>query len=79
MGNKVIKIRLHNAETIKKFINVVRNFASDVDIITERAVFDAKSLLGVYSLNLSESTYVRILTDNISEFQEFDMAMEEFK
>lgn len=79
MGNKVIKIRLHNAETIKKFINVVRKFASDVDIITERAVFDAKSLLGVYSLNLSESTYVRILTDNINEFQEFDMAMEEFK
>lgn len=79
MGNKVIKIRLYNAETIKKFINVVRKFASDVDIITERAVFDAKSLLGVYSLNLSESTYVRILTDNINEFQEFDMAMEEFK
>lgn len=79
MENKVIEIRLHNADTIKKFINVVRNFVSDVDIITERAVFDAKSLLGVYSLNLSGSTYVRIITDNTEEFQKFDMAMEEFK
>lgn len=79
MENKVIEIRLHNADTIKKFIEVVRKFASDIDIITERAVFDAKSLLGVYSLNLSGSTYVRIITDNTEEFQKFDMAMEEFK
>lgn len=78
MNDKTIKVRLHNTETIKKFVQVVRGFISDVDIMTEHAVLDAKSIMGIYALNLYDDTYVRIISDNINELREFDSAMEEF-
>lgn len=78
MNDKTIKVRLHNIETIKKFVQVVRGFISDVDIMTEHAVLDAKSIMGIYALNLYDDTYVRIISDNINELREFDSAMEEF-
>lgn len=79
MTNNAIKIRLHNADAIKKFVNVVRDFVSDINIMTDRSCLDAKSIMGVYTLNLSDDTYVEIISDNISEIRMFDAAMEEFK
>ena len=79
MDNKKIKINLNDASKIKEFINVARSFMSDIDIMTERAVVDAKSVLGIYALNLSDDTYVRIVSDNVSECRNFDAAMEEFR
>lgn len=79
MNDKAIKVRLHNADTVKRFIQVVRGFMSDIDIMTDHAILDAKSIMGVYALDLSEDTYVKILSDSIDELREFDSAMEEFK
>ena len=79
MSDKAIKVRLHNAETIKKFVQVVRGFMSDVDIMTEHAILDAKSIMGLYALDLYDDTYVKLISDNINELREFDAAMEEFK
>ena len=79
MDNKKIKINLNDASKIKEFINVARSFMSDIDIMTERAVADAKSALGIYALNLSDDTYVRIISDDVNECRNFDAAMEEFR
>ena len=79
MDNKKIKINLNDASKIKEFINVARSFMSDIDIMTERAVVDAKSVLGIYALNLSDDTYVRIISDDVEECRRFDAAMEEFR
>lgn len=79
MDNKKIKINLKDASKIKEFIKVARSFMSDIDIMTERAVVDAKSVLGIYALNLSDDTYVRIISDDVNECRKFDAAMEEFR
>lgn len=79
MENKKIKINLKEFGKVKEFINVVRGFESDVDIMTDRAIVDAKSVLGIYALNLSDDTYVRILTNSVSEEEKFENAMEAFK
>ena len=79
MDNKAIKIRLHNADTIKRFVNIVRSFMSDVDIMTDRAVIDAKSIMGLYALDLYNDAYVRIISDSTDEIRQFYAAMEEFK
>lgn len=47
-----IKIRLTDMDKIKKFIKTTNKYKSDIDILTDRAVVDAKSILGVYALNL---------------------------
>lgn len=79
MSNEAIKVELHNADTIKRFVRVVRGFMSDVDIMTNHACLDAKSIMGLYALDLYDDTYVRIISDNVDEVRAFDSAMEEFK
>lgn len=79
MENKKIKINLKEFSKVKDFISVVRNFESDIDLMTNRAIVDAKSILGIYALDLSEDTYVRIITDNFEEEKNFETAMEAFK
>ena len=79
MEQKNIKINLNNIGDIKKFIKVVSNFMSDVDIIADRVVLDAKSIMALYSLDLSQDVYVRIISDDVIECRNFDDAMEEFR
>lgn len=79
MNEKKIKINLNSTDSIKRFIQVARSFMSDIDIMTDRACLDAKSILGIYSLDLSGNVYVRIISDNVSENRKFDAAMEEFR
>lgn len=79
MNQKKIKIKLNTPEKIKKFINTTRSFMSDIDIMSNRACIDAKSVLGIYALDLSKDVYVRIISDDITENRKFDLAMEEFR
>ena len=79
MEQKRIKIKLDTAENIKRFLQVTRSFMSDIDVMTDRAIVDGKSVLGIYALNLSDDTYVRIISDNVTECRNFDAAMEEFR
>ena len=79
MEQKKIKVNLNKPEVVKRFLQVARTFLSDIDIMTESAVLDAKSIMGVYALDLSKNTYVRIISDDVEECRRFDAAMEEFR
>lgn len=79
MEQKKIKVNLNKPEMVKRFLQVARTFLSDIDIMTESAVLDAKSIMGVYALDLSKDTYVRIISDDVEECRRFDAAMEEFR
>ena len=79
MEQNKIKIKLDTAYKVKKFIQIAREFTSDIDIMTESAVLDAKSIMGVYALDLSKDMYVRIISDDVEECRRFDAAMEEFR
>ena len=79
MEQKRIKIKLDTAEKIKRFLQITRSFISDIDVMTDRAIVDGKSVLGIYALNLSDDTYVRIISDDVAECRNFDAAMEEFR
>lgn len=79
MNQNKIKIKLDTADKVKKFIQITRSFISDVDIMVDKVCIDGKSILGIYALDLSKDTYVRIISDNIIENRKFDAAMEEFR
>ena len=79
MEQKKIKVNLNRPEVVKRFLQVARTFLSDIDIMTESAVLDAKSIMGVYALDLSKDMYVRIISDDVEECRRFDAAMEEFR
>lgn len=79
MEQNKIKIKLDTTDKVKKFIQIARGFESDIDIMTDSKILDAKSILGLFNLDLSKDTYVRIISDNVSECRNFDAAMEEFR
>lgn len=73
-----IKIKL-NYEDLKEFIKITTSFESNIDMIKDRYVIDAKSLLGVLSLDFTQPTMVVIHSVNEDEIVRFYDAMKRFE
>ena len=72
-----IKIKL-KYEDLKEFIKITTSFESNIDMIKDRYVVDAKSLLGVLSLDFTQPTMVVIHSLNEDEIVRFYDAMKRF-
>ena len=72
-----IKIKL-KYEDLKEFIKITTSFESNIDMIKDRYVVDAKSLLGVLSLDFTQPTMVVIHSANEDEIVRFYDAMKRF-
>jgi phosphotransferase system HPr-like phosphotransfer protein len=51
---KTVTICLNSIDKVKNFVNDVTKFDSDFDLISGRYVIDAKSIMGVFSLDLNK-------------------------
>lgn len=54
------KIRFQSVSDVQEFVSLLQDFQGDVDITQGRMAVDAKSILGVCSLNLSEDMFMRV-------------------
>lgn len=61
---KEIKVLLNNVATIKQFVDIVCKFDMDVDIVYGRYLIDAKSIMGIFSIDTSHPVIVRFHSDN---------------
>lgn len=73
-----IKIRLNKTENIRKFTQVARSFSSDIDVMNDKTCIDGKSILGLFTLDLSKTAYAKIISDNKDEIRRFNEVMKEF-
>ena len=61
-----VKISLNSIDKVKSFVNDVTKFDCDFDLISGRYVIDAKSIIGIFSLDLSKDIDLSIHSeDNI--------------
>jgi phosphocarrier protein HPr len=74
-----IEILINTIDKIKKFEEIVWNFQSDIDVIKGHYVIDAKSTLGIFSLDTSEPVTVKINPMDRDELTIFENKMEEFR
>ena len=74
----VITVTLNDFSKIKKFSSEVVKFESDIDLIKGRYVIDAKSTIGIFTLDLSAPVDVVIHSDNEDEINRFNKVMEAF-
>ena len=51
---KTVKISLNSIDKVKAFVNDVTRFDTDFDLVSGRYVIDAKSIMGIFSLDLSK-------------------------
>ena len=49
---KTVKISLNSIDKVKSFVNDLTKFDTDFDLISGRYVIDAKSIMGIFSLDL---------------------------
>ena len=45
---------LNSIDKVKAFVNALGNYDSDFDLVSGRYVIDAKSIMGIFSLDLSK-------------------------
>ncbi|MCL2048822.1 MAG: HPr family phosphocarrier protein [Defluviitaleaceae bacterium] len=55
-----VNVVLDTVEKVKGFVNTVAPLEGDVDLGSERYVVDAKSIMGIFSLDLSKPLRVTI-------------------
>ncbi|MCD8076389.1 MAG: HPr family phosphocarrier protein [Lachnospiraceae bacterium] len=65
---KTVQISLNSIDKVKSFVNDITKFDNDFDLVSGRYVIDAKSIMGVFSLDLSKPIDLNIhAEDNIDE------------
>lgn len=64
---KSITINLRLAGDVKEFVNIVNKYPYEVDLRSGRYTVDAKSLLGIFSLDLSKPITMEIYEDSCDD------------
>ena len=59
-----VKISLNSIDKVKSFVNDLTKFDSDFDLVSGRYVIDAKSIMGIFSLDLSKPIDLNIHEEN---------------
>lgn len=57
---KTVQISLNSIDKVKSFVNDITKFDNDFDLISGRYVIDAKSIMGIFSLDLSKPIELNI-------------------
>ena len=63
---KTVQISLNSIDKVKAFVNEISKFDCDFDLVSGRYVIDAKSIMGILSLDLSKPIDLNIHTDGSS-------------
>ena len=64
---QAVTISLAQVSQVQDFVNLVNRFPFDVDMVSGRYTVDAKSMLGIYSLDLSKPLQVLIYSNDCEE------------
>ena len=71
---KTVQISLNYIDKVKSFVNDITKFDCDFDLVSGRYVIDAKSIMGIFSLDLSKPIDL-----NIHAEENLDAVMEVIK
>ena len=68
---KTVQISLNSIDKVKAFVNDITKFDNDFDLVSGRYVIDAKSIMGIFSLDLSKPIDLSIhAEENLDEILE---------
>lgn len=79
MKIKILDVSLNTIEKVKKFTSIVNSFDCDVDVLQGRYIVDGKSIIGIFSLDLTKTITVEIESNDEKEINRFLENMEEFR
>jgi len=66
-----VKVSLNSIDKVKEFVNDISGFPADFDLVAGRYVIDAKSIMGIFSLDITKPIDLNIYAeDGIDEILE---------
>lgn len=66
---QAVTISLTQVDQVKRFVNLVAQAPYDVDMVSGRYTVNAKSMLGIYSLDLSKPIQVLMYSDDCEKLK----------
>ena len=64
---KTVDIKLSSIEDVRKFVDIVSKYDIDIDLSSGRYIVDAKSIMGIFSLDLLKPIMLTAHSDNTDE------------
>ena len=61
-------VNLQAINDVKEFVNIVMKYDFDIDLVSGRYAIDAKSIMGIFSLDLSKPIQLNAHTDEADTF-----------
>ncbi len=62
-----MQISLEKASQVKDFVQIVQKYPYDIELKSERYIVDAKSILGIFSLDLARPLTIEIHSDDCDD------------
>lgn len=75
---KEFTICLNTIDKVKNFVKIVSKFEQNMDIIIGRYIVDAKSIMGIFSIDLTRKLTLRIDSNDINTCNEIREELKEF-
>lgn len=69
---KSILIELKTIEKVKEFVNDIMVIDGNFDLVSDRYIVDAKSIMGIFSLDLSKPLELKIYAENEQQLTVLD-------
>ena len=67
---RTVQVNINSIDKVKSFVNTVTAFDAEFDLISGRFVIDAKSIMGIFSLDLSKPITLKIYNDDDDQILE---------
>ena len=61
---KAFNVQISSIGDVKNFVNIVGKYDFDIDLVSDRYVVDAKSIMGIFSLDLTKPIKVQVHTED---------------
>lgn len=61
---KTVDIKLSSIEDVRNFVNIVTKYDMDIDLMSGRYIVDAKSIMGIFSLDLMKPIQLTAHAEN---------------
>ena len=74
---KTVQISLNSIDKVKSFVNEITKYDNDFDLVSGRYVIDAKSIMGIFSLDLSKPIDLNIHSE--TDLDEILSVLEKYK
>ena len=74
----MVKVQFRGLESVKNFVNILTHFNNEFDIVDQKYVIDAKSIMGLFSLDLTRPLDLKIYSEDEDEINQIIATLDDY-